>query len=147
MNCTILQDARHSAGNDKDLHLPAAQLDMPTAFTGGNWRSASCHGLRQAAKAKQHGANILLVAPVRRTGSHPGRRALGWNKFNTIANRHGIPAYALGAMSCQDLHNSWQNGGRGIALHSHLWQDGNPAALIKKLRGNCNSARRRIPTC
>ena len=129
-NAIVIRDARHGTDTKQHIHMPADQLH--TTVTNDNWHSASCHNISEMIKAKKAGANILLVAPVHRTSSHPQRRAMGWKRFKQLADRSGLPCYALGGMDSSHLLQARQHGARGIALHSSLWQAHNPAAIIKE---------------
>ena len=124
----VLRDTRHGIVANQALHLATGH--QRPAMASCNWRCASCHNKREADAAKAKGANILLTSPVLRTASHPQRRALGWERFQRIADGCSLPCYALGGMECGHLHRAKQHGARGIALHSKLWQAPAPDKVI-----------------
>ena len=124
----VLRDARHGIVANQALHLAVEQ--QRSAIASDTWLSASCHNKREATTAKSKGANILLASPVLRTDSHPQRRALGWKRFQRIADDCDLPCYALGGMEFSHLHRAKQHGARGIAMHSKLWQAPAPDQVI-----------------
>jgi 8-oxo-dGTP diphosphatase len=46
---------------------------------------------------------------------------MGWNAFKAIVNQVDIPVYALGGMGFDDLEQSYNNGGVGIASQRKIW--------------------------
>ena len=59
--------------------------------------------------------DALLISPVRETPSHDGMPALGWDRFSELASKVGVPAYALGGMTHDDLPMVTEHGGFGVA--------------------------------
>ena len=59
--------------------------------------------------------DALLISPVRETPSHDGMPALGWDRFSELASKVGVPAYALGGMTHDDLPKVTEHGGFGVA--------------------------------
>lgn len=76
---------------------------------------ASCHNLAELHRAQASGADYAFLSPVQPTGSHPGARPLGWQRFAQLAAAVDIPVYALGGMRRTDLERARQCGARGIA--------------------------------
>ena len=84
--------------------------------------SVSCHTLKDMKQAKQLGADILLLSPVKETSSHPGVPGIGWDQFNRMLADIHIPTYALGGMQTSDLDDAIQAGAHGIAAISSFWK-------------------------
>lgn len=61
--------------------------------------TASAHNLRAAIRARELGIDLLFVAPVYPTLSHPHKRALGPLRAAVIARAFGGRAYALGGVT------------------------------------------------
>jgi len=59
--------------------------------------------------------DALLISPVRETPSHHGMPALGWDRFSELASQVGVPAYALGGMTHDDLPTVTNHCGFGVA--------------------------------
>lgn len=76
---------------------------------------ASCHNLAELHRAQASGADYAFLSPVQPTGSHPGARPLGWQRFAQLAAAVDIPVYALGGMRRTDLERARQCGARGVA--------------------------------
>jgi thiamine-phosphate pyrophosphorylase len=60
---------------------------------------AAAHGRAGLARARQLGADAVLLSPVFPTASHPGAPALGPLRWAALATRGGRPAVALGGVS------------------------------------------------
>lgn len=81
----------------------------------GRWFSAACHNIEQLRQAEALGADFVLLSPVAATDSHPGRTALGWAGFATLAAQVSLPVYALGGLRRDQLQEARSYGGFGIA--------------------------------
>ena len=99
------------------VHLSAwmaAQLrERPLPST--RWLSVACHNRREIEQALRIDADFVLLAPVRRTDSHPGAAALGWKKFRSLANVTERPVLALGGVRPADLDLAGRAGAFGVA--------------------------------
>lgn len=103
----IAGDARLAAAiGANGLHLPEAR-----ARESAHWRAlrpewlitAAAHSARALAIAERAGADAVLLAPVFPTASHPGRGSLGALKVRAMAQRAGLPVYALGGVNAQTV--------------------------------------------
>ncbi len=83
--------------------------------------AASCHNLGEIEQANRIGADFVVLAPLKKTSSHPEAQPLGWARFAEWTQQAVMPVYALGGMTQVDITTSWQNGGQGIAGISSLW--------------------------
>ena len=59
--------------------------------------------------------DALLISPVLETPSHQGMQALGWERFSELAGKVGVPAYALGGITQDDLFTVTEHAGFGAA--------------------------------
>jgi thiamine-phosphate pyrophosphorylase len=62
-------------------------------------RSASAHDLGEILAANRAGADLIFLAPVFATRSHPGAHTLGPAHFNRRGRRTDLPVIALGGMN------------------------------------------------
>lgn len=88
--------------------LPGA--DGTHGRRGRGLRSASAHNLREVKAAERSGADLVFLAPVFATRSHPGGKALGPRRFALIAHQSNIPVIALGGMDAgraRGLGGAW----------------------------------------
>ncbi len=75
--------------------------------------SRAVHSMAQAEAARDEGAVLVFVSPVRQTRSHPGMEALGKAMAANIARAAGVPAIALGGMDrdawmgMSDIFHGW----------------------------------------
>ncbi len=105
------------------VHLNSQRLDACTARPAPApfLVAASCHDLRQLAKAVEMGCNFALLSPVAATSSHPEAKPLGWSQFKEWSDNTALPVFALGGMSVSNLDQSFKHGAQGIAAISGLW--------------------------
>ncbi|MDB5985400.1 MAG: Nudix family hydrolase [Nevskia sp.] len=87
----------------------------------GRWFLASAHDATEIAAAHALGADAVVVGPVRATTTHPDAVPLGWDGFAALANRAGLPVYALGGVGRADQLPAQRHGAFGIAAISAYW--------------------------
>ncbi len=78
--------------------LGAALLHNPDGPTGLPI-SSSVHDEPEAVRAREAGAVLAFISPVRATRSHPGAQSLGADRAAELARLAGCPAIALGGMN------------------------------------------------
>lgn len=103
------------------VHYTAAQLHDCEERPLTEWCAASCHDETELRRAEAMGFDFALLSPVLPTPSHPGAPHLGWEKFSVLVARAGLPVYALGGLSTQDVEAARCAGAQGIALLSQAW--------------------------
>lgn len=102
--------------------LLAQQVPLTTAGIGsGMLVSASCHDAQQLAHAQAMAVDFALLSPVLPTASHPGMQELGWSRFQQLTADVGLPVYALGGVSPDELTVARTYGASGIAALSAYW--------------------------
>jgi 8-oxo-dGTP diphosphatase len=84
--------------------------------------SASCHTQEEINIAEKLNIHFVVLSAVNKTKSHPNTKPIGWNKFQTIANKTNIPIYALGGLSTEDYEVALENGAVGIASQRSIWK-------------------------
>lgn len=112
----------HAEGPPPDLPLSAYHSSAAELMTLGSRPlvapglfSAACHNLRELARARELGADMVLLSPVLPTPSHPGAQALGWTRFAELAGAAGVPVFALGGVGPGDLERARRHGAWGVA--------------------------------
>lgn len=105
------------------LHLPSREAmrlaERPVA--PGYRLGVSCHDRASLEHAQSMGADYAFLSPVRPTGSHPERTALGWEGFETLVAGLALPVYALGGVRGEDVMESRLRGGCGVAGIGFWW--------------------------
>jgi len=99
------------------LHLPSlrmAALDQ-RPVPKDRYFAASCHNLEELSQAQALGVDFAVLGPVLATASHPNSEPLGWLPFEQWTVAIGIPVYALGGLTLDDLAQIYACGGQGIA--------------------------------
>ena len=97
------------------VHLPSQSLLMLRTKPAGLMVAASCHNAAELTHAELLDLDFVVLSPVKSTQSHPEVDALGWQKFNALAQKTSLPVYALGGMTLSDLPMALSYGARGIA--------------------------------
>jgi len=86
-----------------------------------DWIGASCHTAQDLARAAELDLDYALLSPVLQTASHPDAPPLGWETFAALADKAGLPVYALGGLGPGDLDIAIGHGAQGIAAIRGLW--------------------------
>ncbi len=117
---SILSTALHAEADG--CHLSSDNLSsyqrrkIPDKFIVG----ASCHDLAQIKLAEQHDLDYLIVGPVKRTATHPGKPGIGWRAFADLIGKTTLPVYAIGGLGTESLGRAWENGAHGVAAISSV---------------------------
>src|SRR5690606_35147224 len=82
---------------------------------------ASCHTLEELQAAQALGCDFAVLGPVQATATHPGVRPLGWEGFAELRQHVGLPIYAIGGLSPDDVEAARRQGAQGIAAIRALW--------------------------
>lgn len=99
------------------------------------WIGRSVHDLAEAETARIEGADYLVVGPVYATTSHPGRRPLGIERLRAIVVAMGdLPVVAIGGITIDRVTEVKDSGAYGIAAIRAFWDDGEPAAAVRRMR-------------
>lgn len=120
LNTTLDVFARSDADG---LHLSSQQMFeyMQRPVSDQVLLSVSCHNLQQLQQAARLGADLVLISPLKETGSHPGVPGIGWDAFAELVSHVNVPAYALGGMQEKDRPVAIGSGAQGIAAISSYW--------------------------
>jgi thiamine-phosphate diphosphorylase len=109
-----------------------APVDVRTAFSHAwqGWIGSSVHSVEEATKARDEGADYLMVGSIFETSSHPGQRAAGPGLISAVA-RLGLPVIAIGGMNDARARVVREAGAYGVGAISALWNadDSASAAL------------------
>jgi thiamine-phosphate pyrophosphorylase len=100
-------------GLAEDVRADGLHLSESRAAEAAQWRSrypgwlitAAAHSDAAVTAAAKAGANAALLSPVFETASHPGRPALGVERFLAIARAASIPVYALGGVTADNAQS------------------------------------------
>lgn len=106
------------------LHLTSEALRAEAGRSPPDWASgvvASCHNIDDCKRALDCGAQTLVLGTVRTTASHPGQRATGWAPIRQLADQAGVPCYAIGGLTPNDLSVARRAGCFGVAGIRGFW--------------------------
>ncbi|RUL76902.1 Nudix family hydrolase [Dyella choica] len=115
-------EGARSLGPGVGVHLKGAQLGelaerpLPWSQPIG----ASCHDAAQLA-ISVHLADFATLSPVAATASHPHVPALGWPRFQGLAEAAALPVYALGGMAPALAEQARRHGAQGVAGIGSFW--------------------------
>ena len=90
------------------------------------------HSLEEATRARDEGADYLMVGAIFETASHPGQAAAGLALIEAIT-RLDLPIIAIGGMTAERACSVRDAGAYGLAAISALWNAENPAAAVPAL--------------
>ena len=99
------------------VQLPAAhwrESGRPV-LPAGALVGASCHDADELARARDGGADFVLLGPVHATATHPDRAPLGWERFAELVHASALPVFALGGLAPADLERARAAGAFGVA--------------------------------
>jgi len=106
------------------LHWPSARARAATIRPVGRhcWFGVSAHDEEQLRTALALDADFAVLSPVHATASHPGREALGWQRWQQLRADTGLPVYALGGLTSDDLATAREHNAQGIAGIRAFWK-------------------------
>ncbi|MEE8388446.1 MAG: Nudix family hydrolase [Acidiferrobacterales bacterium] len=84
--------------------------------------AASCHDESSLQQAAMINADFVVLSPVQETVSHPGAKAIGWQRFQQLCAITALPVYALGGMALSGVVQARQYGAQGVALVTGIWE-------------------------
>ncbi|HQT25703.1 MAG TPA: Nudix family hydrolase, partial [Burkholderiales bacterium] len=103
------------------VHLSSSQLMHISVRPDFDWCGASVHNARELDKAVSLGLDFAVIGNVLATESHPGKEAMGWERFAETARGCPIPVYAIGGLEGTDLPIAQSHGAHGIAMLRSAW--------------------------
>jgi thiamine-phosphate pyrophosphorylase len=112
-----------------DLLPGDARLVAPS-WSG--WIGSSVHSTEEARAALEAGADFLMVGPIYRTATHPGRPAAGPGLVSEVASL-GRPVIAIGGVTPERSQQLREAGAYGIAAITAAWHVRDPAAAALAL--------------
>ncbi len=123
--CLLLgaADFPRRRANLSGLYLSSQQLDgsVPQPLDPETPVFASVHHARDIVCASAIGVDVLVIAPVLATASHPEAHTLGWDGFARLLAQSSLPAFALGGLQRAHLTPARSHGALGIAAIGGLW--------------------------
>ena len=119
------------------VHLNSRRLEQCATrpLDRNYWVAVSCHDTAQIERARQIGADFIVLSPVLPTRTHPHAMTLGWDRFAALCAVAGLPVYALGGMGVESLGSARQAGAQGIAILSGVWDAAEPESVVASLVG------------
>jgi 8-oxo-dGTP diphosphatase len=103
------------------VHLTSAQLRECGRRPATDLVAASCHDEAELVRAREVGADFVVMGPVLPTPSHPGAAGIGWEALMAGLKDFPLPVYALGGLSPVDLEKALACGAHGIAMMRAVW--------------------------
>lgn len=131
------------------VHLPGEGLPVATARSllgPGAWIGASVHGPEVAARARDGGADFLVVGTVFATSSHPEREPAGPEVLEEVAARVETPLVAIGGVTPERVAPVLDAGAHGVAVLSGVWGGAAPADAVRRYLEALDAGRAGQPT-
>jgi 8-oxo-dGTP diphosphatase len=117
--CKVMVKGPHPGADG--IHFTAGELMGMNEKPKNAFVAASCHDRTELERAMQLELDFAVLGPVKETGSHPGRAAMGWKGFEKLARGASIPVYAIGGLTRDDLEEAWRAGAHGLAMIRGSW--------------------------
>ncbi len=117
------------------IHLNSHRLVLlkERPLSSSHLVAASCHNATQIERARQLGADFIVLSPVRPTPSHPGATPLGWERFGALCATASMPVFALGGMRAEDTERARLAGAQGLAMISGVWDASDLKSVVAQL--------------
>lgn len=116
------------------VHLPERGLSVPqirAEWPALSLVGASKHDIAGLRQAETERASFAFLSPV---FGVPGKgRALGIDSFSAAIAAVGIPTYALGGISAEDVPALLRAGARGIAVRRAIYDAPDPKRALREL--------------
>lgn len=109
------------AVNADGLHLQAHVAQALKVRPEVPLLSVACHNADELRQAQSLSADMVVLAPVNATRSHPGAASLGWPAVAVMAKTCPQPIFALGGVGPSSLPVARANGAYGVAGISAFW--------------------------
>ncbi len=93
----------------------------------------SCHSLKQAKQAQNNGADYIGIGPVFTTPTKPEYKPVGLKMLSTVMKQLNIPAFAIGGINKDNIHQVTSAGANRIAVVRAVCQ-GKSAEIFRRLR-------------
>lgn len=124
------------------VHLPAAGLPVGVARRLlGPWAliGRSVHGVEEARRAADEGADYVILGTIFATGSKPGRVPAGLALVAATARAVALPVIVIGGINQENAAATVAAGAHGIAVMSAILSAPSPAAATAALRAALGS--------
>jgi thiamine-phosphate pyrophosphorylase len=117
------------------VHLPASGLPAGAArMIGPDFLiGRSCHSAQACRAAAEEGADYVLLGPVFTPRSKPGKGIVSREELAEAQNI-GIPVFALGGISCENVESLRGLKIAGIAAVTLFMSDGPPGEIVRMVR-------------
>ena len=93
----------------------AKQTNTRPASLANQLVGVSAHTEQELHMARSFGADFAVLGPVLTTDSHPGASTLGWDGFESLQQKAGLPVFAIGGQAATMLGAAQSRGAHGIA--------------------------------
>lgn len=113
--------------SDADLAPDDARRVLGTGLVG-----RSVHSSDEARRARDEGADFVILGHVFETPSHAGQPPVGLESV-TQAARDGIAVVAIGGITAANVGRARDAGAWGVAAIRALWHAGDPATAAREL--------------
>ena len=105
------------------VHLPEQGLTVAVArrLAGDGFIiGRSVHGVAEAVRAQEEGADYVQVGPIFASRSHPGQPVAGLGLLEAVAARVTIPILAVGGITAANVDQAMAAGASGAAVISAI---------------------------
>jgi thiamine-phosphate pyrophosphorylase len=118
------------------IHLPEQGLPVAAARRLGGEEfviGRSVHGVAEAARAQEEGADYVQVGTIFASRSHPGQAPAGLGLLEAVAEAVNIPILAVGGIRAANVSEAMAAGASGIAVISAILSAPSPREVARGL--------------
>ncbi len=117
----LVNDHDEWAKKSDGIHLSSRKLWMHDKRPDYQWVGASCHTQEDLQQAAKIDVDFAVLSPVCKTLTHVNVPPMGWEMFSRMIENVGIPVYALGGLTIDDLPKAQLLGAQGVAYMRQGW--------------------------
>lgn len=98
----------------------------------------SCHSAEEAREAEGLGADYIIAGHIFDTDCKKGLAGRGVDFLREVCENTGLPVYAIGGISAENVREVIQAGAEGVCIMSGFMQAKNVSKYMARIRGELN---------
>lgn len=124
----------------KKIHLPLGVFRKMTNEDRDFFEviGVSCHSEEDAEKAEKSGASYITAGHIFETDCKKGLSGRGLGFLENVCKSVGIPVYAIGGISPDNINEIIDSGAAGACIMSGIMNCGNPKEYLLKFKERTN---------
>lgn len=121
------------AGLQLSESAEASIEDARRMYGAGSLVGRSVHSVDGARRAKETGADFLVLGTIFPSGSHPGGAAHGVGIIRRVVRETGLPVIGIGGITTENVGEVLRSGAVGVAVVRSILGAADPGAATREL--------------